>query len=188
MYSLAMAVMVEVTPLKHIGVVSGLMGSIFALSSILGPILGGIITSNTTWRWVFYLKCVESISTLAHISGLTSNSLPPCIFIILLVIFVFPANSSPLPITVKTLSYIDYPGVTLSLAGSILLVFGLEQGGSSYPWSSPTIVIAFTFGAISLLALAGWESFISRKSQPTSMLPVFPAQLVTRRVLGCAMG
>lgn len=106
----------------------------------------------------------------------------------LLVISVFPANSGPLPITAKTLSYIDYPGVTLSLAGSILLIFGLEQGGSGYSWSSPIIINAFTFGAISLLALAGWESFISRKSQPTSMLPVSPAQLLTRRVLGCAMG
>ncbi|OBT66624.1 hypothetical protein VE03_03890 [Pseudogymnoascus sp. 23342-1-I1] len=170
LYSLAMAVMTEVTPLKHIGIVSGLMGSIFALSSILGPILGGVITSNTTWRWVFYLN------------------LPPCVFIILLVIFIFPANSGPLPITVETLSYIDYPGATFSLAGSILLIFGLEQGGSGYPWSSPVIINAFTFGGISLLALAGWEAFISRKSQPTSMLPVFPAQLVTRRVLGCAMG
>lgn len=71
LYSLAMAVMAEVTPLKHIGIVYGLMGSIFALSSILEPILGGVITSNTTWRWVFYLKCVESISAPADIPNLT---------------------------------------------------------------------------------------------------------------------
>ena len=56
LYSLAMAVMTEITPIKFIGVVAGLMGSIFALSSLLGPVLGGVITSNTTWRWVFWLK------------------------------------------------------------------------------------------------------------------------------------
>jgi MFS family permease len=55
-YSMAMAVMAEVTPQDKLGPVTGLMSSIFALSSILGPVLGGAITSNTTWRWVFYLK------------------------------------------------------------------------------------------------------------------------------------
>jgi MFS family permease len=58
LYSLAMSVIAEITPLRFIGVSSGLMGSIFALSSLLGPVLGGIITSHTTWRWVFYLKRV----------------------------------------------------------------------------------------------------------------------------------
>lgn len=51
-----MGVMTEITPLRYIGITSGIMGCIFALSSLLGPIIGGIITSNTTWRWVFYLK------------------------------------------------------------------------------------------------------------------------------------
>lgn len=53
---MAMTVMAEVAPVKLIGAVAGLMGSIFALASVLGPVLGGVITSNTTWRWVFYLK------------------------------------------------------------------------------------------------------------------------------------
>lgn len=63
LYSLAMTVMTEITPLKHIGVTSGLMGAVFASSSILGPLLGGVISSKTTWRWVFFLKCV-SLRTL----------------------------------------------------------------------------------------------------------------------------
>ncbi len=51
-----MSVMAEITPLRFIGLTSGLFGVIFAMSSLLGPVLGGIITSHTTWRWVFYLK------------------------------------------------------------------------------------------------------------------------------------
>ncbi|GFF39729.1 multidrug resistance protein 3 [Aspergillus udagawae] len=62
-YSMAMAVMADVTPVDVIGPVTGLMSSIFALSSILGPILGGVLTSRMTWRWVFYLKYVPRPST-----------------------------------------------------------------------------------------------------------------------------
>ncbi|GLB02434.1 hypothetical protein AtubIFM57258_003782 [Aspergillus tubingensis] len=53
---MVMAVMAEVTPVESIGPVTGLMSTIFALSSILGPVLGGAITTNASWRWVFYLK------------------------------------------------------------------------------------------------------------------------------------
>ncbi len=56
LYSLAMTVMAEVTPVQHIGVTFGMMSAIFATSSILGTILGGVIANSTTWRWVFYLK------------------------------------------------------------------------------------------------------------------------------------
>lgn len=56
LYSLAMAVMTEVTPGKRAGFVAALAGSTFALASVLGPVLGGVITENSNWRWVFYLK------------------------------------------------------------------------------------------------------------------------------------
>ncbi|CCF38151.1 ComD protein [Colletotrichum higginsianum] len=56
LYSMAVSVITEITPLKYIGISSGLMGSIFAMSSLLGPNLGGAITQHSTWRWVFYLK------------------------------------------------------------------------------------------------------------------------------------
>lgn len=35
---------------------AAVLSSVFALSNLLGPILGGLINSHTTWRWVFFLK------------------------------------------------------------------------------------------------------------------------------------
>ena len=49
----------EVTPPAYFGLVSGLISAVFASSSILGPIIGGVITSQSTWRWVFWLKLVS---------------------------------------------------------------------------------------------------------------------------------
>ena len=55
-YSLStIMVPLMVPPAKYATYIS-IMSSTFILSSVLGPILGGAITDNTTWRWVFYFK------------------------------------------------------------------------------------------------------------------------------------
>jgi predicted MFS family arabinose efflux permease len=58
-YSLAMRAITEIPSQKTMGPVAGLIGVVFACSSIAGPLLGGAIVSSSSWRWVFYLKYVE---------------------------------------------------------------------------------------------------------------------------------
>lgn len=55
-YSMVMVTIPEITPPLHFGLVSGLISAVFASSSIIGPIMGGAITSHSSWRWVFWLK------------------------------------------------------------------------------------------------------------------------------------
>ncbi|KAM7204961.1 Major facilitator superfamily domain containing protein [Rhypophila sp. PSN 637] len=170
LYSLAMSVIAEITPLRFIGVSSGLMGSIFALSSLLGPVLGGVITSHTTWRWVFYLN------------------VGPGVAMFILVLAIFPSNVGTLPGKQRSLAYIDYPGMVLSLAGSVLLTFALEQGGlAGYPWNSGPIVASFVITGVSFLAFGVWEWFISEmrpSDKKPNILPLFPVHLASRRVSG----
>ena len=59
---MVMAIAPEVTPASKFGLVSGCISAVFASASILGPIIGGAITSTTTWRWVFYLKSAHRSS------------------------------------------------------------------------------------------------------------------------------
>jgi MFS family permease len=49
--------------LEKAGLYSGVISSVFALSNLLGPILGGVIVDNTTWRWIFYIKYAPSADT-----------------------------------------------------------------------------------------------------------------------------
>jgi MFS family permease len=51
----------RVVPRDELGKYMAIVSSIFALSSILGPVLGGAITRHPMkWRWVFLLKYVNS--------------------------------------------------------------------------------------------------------------------------------
>ena len=43
-------------PREKFGKYMGIVSSVFAIASVLGPILGGAITTHSTWRWVFLLK------------------------------------------------------------------------------------------------------------------------------------
>lgn len=41
---------------EKIGFYSGVISSVFAMSNLLGPLFGGIISDRTTWRWIFFIK------------------------------------------------------------------------------------------------------------------------------------
>lgn len=49
-YSLVFVILVQIVPMDKLGMCTGILSSCFALASLLGPILGGVISDNTTWR------------------------------------------------------------------------------------------------------------------------------------------
>ncbi|GKZ27177.1 hypothetical protein AbraIFM66951_001784 [Aspergillus brasiliensis] len=174
-YSMVMAVMAEVTPVERIGPVTGLMSTIFAVSSILGPVLGGAITTNTSWRWVFYLNIPGGGLALA------------------IVLWVFPRNDGPLPINRLVFNRIDWPGILLSLVGSVFLLLAVEEGGSAFPWNGSLIIVSFIMSGAAWIAFVGWEMYVAlvynkRTSYFASqMMPVFPVWLVRRRIVSASI-
>ncbi|TQW02598.1 major facilitator superfamily domain-containing protein [Cordyceps javanica] len=154
LYSLAMTVMTEVTPVQYIGVAVGLMGGIFATSSILGTMLGGIIAS-------------------------AAACLPPGVICLLIVIFIFPVNPEPLPLTWHTLEGIDFLGVATLLGGCIPLIFALESGGIHYRWNSSVVVVTLVVGGVSLFGFITWQWYIYKRQANRYILPLFPARIVS---------
>lgn len=59
-YALCMILFFEMVPASMYTRYAGLVTLIFAIALCLGPLLGGLITLHTTWRWVFFLKCAFS--------------------------------------------------------------------------------------------------------------------------------
>jgi MFS family permease len=56
LYSLAFVILPEICPPEMRKWIGGFAGAVIAMSGVLGPVLGGIITHYTTWRWVFWIK------------------------------------------------------------------------------------------------------------------------------------
>lgn len=56
LYSLTFVIMPEISPISMQPLTGALAGAVVAMAGVLGPVLGGIITNYTTWRWVFWIK------------------------------------------------------------------------------------------------------------------------------------
>jgi EmrB/QacA subfamily drug resistance transporter len=112
---------------------TGLLMSVFAVATILGPLLGGWITDNIGWRWAFYVNLPVGIVAVA-------------------------VGAYALPGHVSLRKHrIDYSGAALLVAAVVPLLLGLSWGGSEYRWSSPQIVGLFVFSAVM------WVLFVVRE-------------------------
>lgn len=56
LYALAIILLSEVSTPKNLPLISGLIGATVAISGVLGPLVGGLLTQYTSWRWIFWLK------------------------------------------------------------------------------------------------------------------------------------
>ncbi|PGH23854.1 hypothetical protein AJ80_02102 [Polytolypa hystricis UAMH7299] len=112
-----------------------MFGATWAIAGSLGPIIGGALTQEVTWRWCFYLNLpVGSVS-----------------FLILLFLLKIETPKTPLFAGLRT---IDWVGTLTIIGGTLMFLFGLEFGGVTFPWNSPTVICLIVFGVV-VLALFG---------------------------------
>ena len=124
----ATAVIADVVPLSERGKYQGFMGSVFGVSTVAGPLLGGLFVDQLSWRWAFYVNIPLGIIVLI-VASITLPSVKAA---------VKPA--------------IDYLGILLIGLAATGLTLVTTWGGNEYDWTSPTI-IAMTIGSLIALFL-----------------------------------
>ncbi len=120
----------------------GANSAVFGLSSVLGPLIGGYITDNLSWRWVFYVN------------------IPFGIVAMIILAVVLPS------VTERSKAKVDFSGAALLAAGLVPLLLGLVWGGTEYAWDSPVIIGLFTFSAAALSLLLLNESRVEEPILP----------------------
>ena len=124
----------------------GLFGGVFALASVVGPYLGGVLTDQLSWRWVFYVNVPVGIVAVAFI------------------VAKMPKLHSGLPATV------DWAGTALLIASVVPLLLALTLDKEQYPWSSPAVVGLLLVAAVATALLLVVES---RVPSPVIALDLF---------------
>ncbi|HET9111234.1 MAG TPA: MDR family MFS transporter [Ktedonobacterales bacterium] len=136
----------------------GLFSGVFGLASVIGPSLGGWITDNTSWRWVFYVNVPLGIISLA------------------LLFFFLPTNISVRTVVAgkHPLARVDWIGAFTSAAGTVLLLLGLTWGGATYPWASWQVIGSLVLAGVFYIAFIIAET---RVSDPILPLDLFKNQI-----------
>lgn len=138
---IAMTVVGDLFTPRERGKWQGITGAVFGLASILGPTLGGWISDNFTWRWIFYVN------------------LPVGIVALLVLIFLMPSLHAR-----NRQATIDYLGCALIALGTVPVLLGLTWAGTTYPWGSWQVLGLIIGGAIVLGLFVLYEIWLERRN------------------------
>ncbi len=135
---LSQAIIADVVPARERGKYMGIMGAVFAVSSVAGPLLGGWFTEGIGWRWTFWMNI--PLGLLALGASIAFLHLPKV------------ARTEP--------PKIDVLGMAFLAAATTCLVLVASWGGSTYDWDSLQIIslIAGTVVAGALFVLVEFRT------------------------------
>ncbi|KAJ6615515.1 MFS transporter [Mycena sp. CBHHK59/15] len=140
-FSGALIIVANTVPLGKRPMYTGLIGAMYGIASVAGPLMGGAFTDKVSWRWCFYINLPIGAVTL------------------LVIIFFFKApgderKGEPLPFA-ERIKQFDPWGTVIFIPAIISLLLALQWGGSKYPWKNARIIALFVvFGVLISIFIA----------------------------------
>jgi EmrB/QacA subfamily drug resistance transporter len=153
---IAMAAMISP---RERGRYSGLLGSVMAVATVGGPLLGGLLvdTSWLGWRWCFYVGVPFALAALVLLQ-----------------------RTLHLPVTKREVS-IDYLGAAFLTAGVSALLIWVTLAGDSFAWASLETALFIGGGVLAIVAFVVTEL---RAKEPIVPLRLFRDRTTTLAIMG----
>ncbi|KAL1884584.1 hypothetical protein Plec18167_002174 [Paecilomyces lecythidis] len=133
----ALNIMAHTTPVRWRPLFTSLIGAVYGIASVAGPLIGGAFAQTVTWRWNFYINLPIG-GAAALILTITLRKLPPS------------ARGQRLPFW-QTLQRLDPIGTISFVTSIICLLIALQWGGTRYPWSSGRVIALLVMFGILLV-------------------------------------
>ena len=171
LFSLGQAAIADVVSARERGRYQGYITGIWGFASISGPLVGGLCVDYLSWRWAFWINLPVGVAAF----------------------FLCDRALRRIPVRREQRS-IDFLGALLMMPGVTAWMLVTAWGGTSFAWTSPTILALGAVGLLFLLAFALQELRAREALLPPrlfvnrNILTVFVAQfLIAATLLSCAM-
>ncbi|KAJ3016808.1 UNVERIFIED_CONTAM: hypothetical protein HDU68_012012 [Siphonaria sp. JEL0065] len=170
-FTIAFIIISDIAAIKDRAKYQGIVGGVYGLATIIGPLVGGYFADHVTWRWCFYINL--PIGAVAVPAVIWSLRLP-----------------SPEGSFLEKFKRVDMPGVFLVFAIIAAVITPTQFGGSVWAWSSPQVICLYILTALLIAAFVYVERFIAKEpivppslfSQNTSI----PAIMIAGLAVGAA--
>jgi EmrB/QacA subfamily drug resistance transporter len=141
----AQAIIGDVIPARQRGKYMGYFGVVFGLTSVAGPLAGGLFTQHLSWRWIFYINVPIGIVALFAIAAVLH-----------------------LP-TLRVPHKVDWVGTSLLSAGVTAIILMTTWGGTQYGWSSAPIIVLAAVGGTLLVVFCVVETKVPEPIIPLDL-------------------
>ncbi|HTW06481.1 MAG TPA: MDR family MFS transporter [Acidimicrobiales bacterium] len=164
LFSVALSIVGDVIPPRDRGRYQGYFGGVFGIASIIGPLIGGFLVDEASWRWVFYVNLPIGVVALVVINRVLHNDRR------------------------RSQSSIDFGGAILSVGGVAMLLVAAQSIGQYAKFTSLAAVTA-PIGLVMLVAFVWWETRAAAPILPLRMFRngVFSVSSALSLITGAVM-
>ncbi|KAF5373118.1 hypothetical protein D9758_001773 [Tetrapyrgos nigripes] len=152
--SVSNIILADLVSLEERGVYATVFGLTWAISNIVGPLIGGALASGGAWRWLFYLNL--PLAGIAALSTLFFMRLP-----------------TPEGRFSEKIMRLDWIGNALVMGSTTSITIALTWAGVRYPWDSYHILVPLIVGVVGLLMFMAYEAKVARYPLVSEILILF---------------
>ena len=162
---LSQTIIGDIIPPRQRGKYQGIMGAVFGVTSIAGPLIGGFVTDHLGWRWLFYLTLPIGVAAFVFILR-----------------FLHLEKS-------EQRGRVDYAGILTLTPGLVLALLATTWGGGDLAWTSPVILGMYAAAAVLLAAFVVIETKVEEPLLPMHLLlrPVVALSVAASFAIAVAM-
>ena len=152
--AMAFIVVGDIIPPRERGKYTGYVTTLYAISSVIGPLIGGLIVDHVSWRWIFWVNV--PIGVLA---------------------FIVTSVTMKIPVD-KIQRKIDYIGTVLLIGAVSALILVISWAGEEYGWTSNIALILFALAGVMTAGFVYWEPRAIEPLVPPRLIKIRTIQIM----------